>query len=500
MRLEKALLGILLFIAVLFFVCPAVGSTVAETEKGETTVSEEAFHGPSNTTINVLIAGALYEFSCKLFEERIKDSTGVALSLVDISGIDLLKQVKQLLGEEGADLVCIPPSWIPELAEEGLILPLEENGWELDPSVDDIIAPFLQFYCSYDDKLYALPLDGDVRLFYYRKDLVENPAENEEFEKRFGYSLAVPKTYEESADFARFFTRRRGQLLAGKPLEHDFFGTGMALGQGWCHYDWLDRFLSYGGMYFNREFKPDIGSEAGVKALDDIRSLMEFVPPGVLSWGYQENRDAFLAGKLASMVLWSDFFKFVHDSQRSEVRGMIGVATVPGVRRGGANLHRVLMPGGSVFALPSSTKEREAALRVAAYMSAAASSELTLDPRTRCDPFRYSHTRRAEALSVYLTEISGGAVAVEECSDYLDTVRDAMENGVPELNLPHSREYVDLLDLYIHRTLRGELEPEEALFRTVNEWGRISEQVGYEKQRRIWEVLYGTWEELGYAD
>jgi len=43
-----------------------------------------------------------------------------------------------------------------------------------------------------------------------------------------------------------------------------------------------------------------------------------------------------------------------------------------------------------------------------------------------------------------------------------------------------------VLDLYLHRSLRGELELEEALKRAGEEWDRISERTGYEKGLEIW--------------
>jgi len=46
---------------------------------------------------------------------------------------------------------------------------------------------------------------------------------------------------------------------------------------------------------------------------------------------------------------------------------------------------------------------------------------------------------------------------------------------LPYLNVPFSREYIDVLDLYLHRSLTGELEPEEALKRAGEEWHNIGE-------------------------
>ena len=498
--MKRTISGILLMTAVLFSSCPSVGSTVEAEEKTERPVSKKVQPVSPRTGINILIAGDQYEFSFKLYAEKIADVRGIELSLLNLSGNDLFEKVKEELREGDTDLLLIPPLWVPELAETGLIQPLGKLLKVLDPSLDDIITPLLEFYCVYDGKLYALPLDGDVRLFYYRKDLVENPEERANFKKMYGYELSVPQTLGRAAEFFRFFTRKRGEPLAGKPLEHDFFGTGMTLDIGWCHYEWMDRFLACGGIYFDSELRPAISGEYGTRALTDLKRLLEFTSPGSLAWGYKENRDAFLGGKLASLVLWSDLFKFVPDVSRSEVGGKIGVSHVPGMLVDGEPFFRAPMPGGRVLAVSSSTGEPEASFWVASYMSATASGELVLDPRTSCDPFRYSHTERSETLSRYLSGLSEREVSFEDSRRYLDTIRVSIENGVPELNVPFSREYIDVLALYIHRVLKGELEPKEALVKTAREWDRISGEAGYEKQKKIWRALYRTWEEQGYAE
>jgi multiple sugar transport system substrate-binding protein len=500
MRVRNASQGILLFAAILFSSCPVFGSAASEEEQGDTVATVEVPPSPDRKVLTILTVGTLYRFSCELLQERISNKRDVELTYMSVSGNDLIEKVKEAFAGGEIDLLLIPPFWVPELAETGLLLPLGDQEWELDPLLDDIIVPFLEFYCYYDGTLYALPFDGDVRLFYYRRDLIESPHERERFKKEYGYDLSVPQSYEEAFDFARFFTRKKGESLAGTPLGHDFFGTGMSLGPGWCHYEWIDRFLSYKGVYFDAVLRPGIAGEAGVRALENVRELLRFAPPGVLYWGYGENRDAFLTGKLASVVLWSDFFKFVHDSSRSKVKDKVGVSHIPGVRSDGELLFRAPMPGGCVGAVSSSTNEVEACLWVLSFMSEVTSSELTLDPRTRCDPFRYSHTRSAATLSENLSGLSGSLVPIEECQRYLEAVRVSIENGAPDINIPFSREYVDLLDLYLHRTLRGELEPKEALLGTAKEWENISERVGYDKQRNIWTALYRIWQEQGYAE
>ncbi len=89
--------------------------------------------------------------------------------------------------------------------------------------------------------------------------------------------------------------------------------------------------------------------------------------------------------------------------------------------------------------------------------------DYTLDPRTNCDPFRHSHIKRADILAEYLSYFSGKEVDIDECREYLAVVADSMSSGVPDLAIPSMRDYIDILDLYIHRALLGELESNQAL-------------------------------------
>ena len=140
-----------------------------------------------------------------------------------------------------------PPGYLPEFANNGYIIPLDPYLGVRDPKMDDIVESFRKLYCEYDGKTYSVPYDGDIHIFYYRQDLVEDPTEKKNFKAKYGYELGVPETWDEVKDFAEFFTRKAGQKLGGSTLEKDFYGNGMMLSRFWCIYEFIDHFASYGG-------------------------------------------------------------------------------------------------------------------------------------------------------------------------------------------------------------------------------------------------------------
>jgi multiple sugar transport system substrate-binding protein len=477
------------------------GSSIKAPEKEKKVGGMEADPAGNASTVNVLISGAYNLLPFKLFEERIEKESGIELNYITISSGDLYMKTKEtLLQDKGnPDLAVIQPSWLPEFVQENAVKPLEQFTGILDPELGDIFPPYLEFYCKYGKRLYGLPFDGDVRIYYYRKDLLDNDDERKDFKAKYGYELGIPRTLEQANDFAQFFTRTKGELLAGRPLDEDFYGIAMTLGSGWCHYEWMDHFAAYNGFYFDEGFRPTINDEAGIRALEDIKRLLVYAPSGALSSGYSEVRDAFLSGNIASLILWSDMYKFIFNDNLSKVRGKVGVSIMPGAKRNGKPNSRATMPHGDVLVIPSLSKVPEKAFWVASYMSTIASEEYTLDPRTNCDPFRYSHITKAETLSNYLTYFSGKEVSTAECEKYLAVIADSMNGGVPDLLIPFMREYIEVLDLYIHRVLTGELDGKNALDSVAERWEEINRNKGYENQKESWKKQYSSWEKLGPA-
>jgi len=469
-------------------------------EKEAAPVTKGELEITPGTTINVFVDGGINVFPFELFKDRIKEESGIELVLNPVAQADVYTKLKNefVSGTGAFDVVVFFPMLLPEFVNMGNLRPMDDLIGVRDPKLDDIITPFRKLYCTYNDKLYALPYDGDLHVYYYRKDLFENAEEKANFKKKYGYELAVPETWQKARDVAEFFTRKKGQTLAGKVLQNDFYGNGMLLGRGWCHFEWMDHFTAYDGIYFDENLKPMVNSKAGVKALDELKEMSKFAPPGILSWGYMENRGSFLGGNLATFILWTDLFKFSYNKDESVVAGKVGISHIPGAMVNGKLQYKATMPFGRVLAITSTTKHPAEAFWVASYMSQKASIDFCFDPRTGEDPFRYSHVNAPEKLAKYLSDFSKGEVPVSDCKNYLDAIKSNLEHGYPDLSIPGSNEYMDILDLYIHKALSGEMGSQEALDKVASEWNKISDSLGFDSQKAIWLSQLKAWKDLGY--
>ena len=78
---------------------------------------------------------------------------------------------------------------------------------------------------TFGQKVLALPAATSDQAVAWRRDLFGHADEVTAFRAKYGYDLGAPADYGQWRDIAEFFTRKKGQSLAGKPLERDFYGT-----------------------------------------------------------------------------------------------------------------------------------------------------------------------------------------------------------------------------------------------------------------------------------
>jgi multiple sugar transport system substrate-binding protein len=123
---------------------------------------------------------------------------------------------------------------------------------------------------------------------FYRCDLFEDPTEMANFEKKYGYKLDIPTTYDQMADIAQFFTRKSGDTLKGQKLEKDMFGIGTMSGRFTNLFDEVNMIAwGMGGDVINDDGTPGVNGANYVKALTyDIQKLVPNAPKGSLTGSY----------------------------------------------------------------------------------------------------------------------------------------------------------------------------------------------------------------------
>src|SRR5919197_1150349 len=317
-------------------------------------------------------------------------------------------------------------------------------------------------------KRYALTYDGDILYVYYRRDLWNDPTEKKDFQKKYGYPLAPPKTWDQYLDQARFFNR--------PPHLH---GTAFYGQRGFSYGWWANIWAGLGGHWFDaRTMKTQINSPAGLKALNYLLEMKKVSPPDVLSYGYEGLRNAFFLGKFAMCVQWPDLHKksFGGDPEApSKIAGKLGSVPCPNGKS--------YMPYSRIGAISASGKNPDGANDVLWYLQQpAVSDDYVTDPKNGVDSCRYSNLRPEN----WIKRFPQYPALVTE---YAKTMRANLLQGFPELSIPGAPTYIDKLDLYIIQALAGQIKPKVALDSAAREWESLTDSLDRNAQRQA----YMTW-------
>lgn len=433
----------------------------------------------ATSTVNVECDAGQNQNPFRWQADAIKQKFGIELNHI---GLPFVGQYEKLVSELTArssayDLLVFPPYFLGDFVALGFLRDLDQYKSLVDPQLDDYLPVYRDPVIKRNGKLYALMYDGDNLQVIYRTDLFNDPTEQKNFKAKYGWDLAPPKTWDQFMQIAEFFTR-----------PPNLYGTAFYAQRGFCYAWFINIFAGMGGRWFSDDMKPGINSEAGVKALEMLVKQKQYSPPNILQIGYPELNDAFLNGSTAMVVQWNDLPLKVGDPKMSKVVGKGGVAPIP---------VRTYMPYSRVMAVSAFSKNPEDAYRVAAYMQL---PEVTItyvyDSNCGQDPYRVSSLKWEAATK---NHEGGPALDPDLAKAYVETIKDGLKDGYPELSIPGAPRYLDILDLYVSQALAGTLPAKAALDAAANEWNSITQAEDPDSQRAAYAAWVKSFKDVGVA-
>jgi len=160
---------------------------------------------------------------------------------------------------------------------------------------------------QFGGKQVAVPIQSNVQLLYYRKDLFD------------AAGLKPPKTLDELEAAAK--------KLHSPPGVYGFVSRGR---KTQAPYSWSHWLYANGGSWLTADGKPGINTPAAVAATDQyVRLLRTYSDPGVTDNGPNEVQTQFLQGRSAMIldaVSWAGLFS---DPSKSKVAGKWAGALAP---------------------------------------------------------------------------------------------------------------------------------------------------------------------------
>ncbi|WP_100333121.1 ABC transporter substrate-binding protein [Bacillus alkalisoli] len=373
-------------------------------------------------------AGAMAD-ALEAVVEKYETETGVKVN-INALPYDNLKEtvVLDVRNNSGAhDLVMIDDPWMPEFAGAGMLANLDEyykDGIDSD-FVPKSVALGKEPYNT--GSLYALPLIGNVQMFFYREDLLEK------------YNMTTPSNWDEVIEYAEMVVKEepetygyalRGQR--GNPIVSNY----------------LPLFWAYGGTVLDSDNMPQVNSEAGVKAMETYMKLKDLGPTGVETFDSDQIATALTQGQVAMTIAWPSWVAQVDNEESSKVAGKIGFSPVPmQVNESAA------MIGNWLLGIPRTSKNIEEAVEFLNWVTSA-------------------ETQKEMAL------LGGGAptrTSVYNDSELIEVYRhfpaqlEALENSVVRPRTERWSQIEDTWGLYLSQILAGQVDIQEGLDRANKE-------------------------------
>jgi multiple sugar transport system substrate-binding protein len=408
---------------------------------------------------------------------RWTELTGIGVKVIEVPTAEMFTKILQehRAGTGAYDALNVIPSWMPDLARAGALEVLDPyvDKYGYREELQEIAPVYRDNQMMAEGKIYSLPDDGDVFVFYYRKDILGDPQIQEGFKAKFGHDLPVPPTtWAEFDHVGSFITEHTG----GKPYGAAFFRDAP-----YAQFMFQERFRVEGGRFFDAEtMQATVNSEVGVKVFTEMRNENRFMPPGVESWGFVENLAAFLQGDTAMTISWPPYGRWAAGYgtdeaalawvPKSQVAGKVGYAMPPG--------GHPQLAAGFCLAVSASSRKKEAAYLFIQWLN---SKEISLErvqlPYALRDPFRDSHFASEEYKSRW-----------PEAPEYLAALEAGAVNGLLDLSVLQTDRYEEALRQGISRLWAGE-DPKAILDDVARQWDETTQRIGVDRQK----AAYADW-------
>jgi multiple sugar transport system substrate-binding protein len=173
----------------------------------------------------------------------------------------------------GADLGIfeIEPTLMTDWVDAGYLLPLDDVVDVI--GANDFVGGSL---FRQSGKVYAVPYALSVYGLWVRKDLFQQAG------------LPLPTTYDEVLRAASMLTN--GEM----------YGIALPAGQNIATVNFFSTFLwQNSGDYFTCDGKVVFGESQALEAIRRWQGLTKYAPPGFTTWGYPEQIEAFVNGRVA---------------------------------------------------------------------------------------------------------------------------------------------------------------------------------------------------------
>ncbi|MEH1785860.1 extracellular solute-binding protein [Nostoc sp.] len=430
--------------------------------------------------------------------------TGAKVNLTTVPFKDLYDTLQKNWSGKNSkyDAAIVLPQWLIDFINAGSLEDLSDRR-KSDAALqwDDIAPLFQNFNANYKGRTYAIPLDGDFHIIYYRTDLLQKAG------------LTPPGTWDDYLAIAKRFhgkdlngdgTSDYGSCIEKRPKEFSASILGSFVAP------FLQSQGTAQGIFFDPDtMKPLVNNPGFAKALEIYKKTMDYGVPDDQNLSQAKARELFLSGRCAMTLDWGDVGTLAI-APASKVINKVGAFITPGTTQvldqktgklvtcdkftcpyaiDGVNHAPYAAYGGwvGVVAAKTAPAVKDAAYSFLSYMGQSAQSNIDVTlGETGFNPYRISQFENANPW------IKAG-MSPEAANSYLGAIGVSLNssNMVVDLKIPHNQQYIEALDAIRADFLANKITKEQAMQQIEQKWEQITNTVGPKSQRAAYRASLG---------
>ncbi|MEM6988590.1 MAG: extracellular solute-binding protein [Pseudomonadota bacterium] len=402
--------------------------------------------------------------------QAFNDATGMRVELVkgslEFIGSELRFNDVVKTSANAYDLALPATYSLPDLVGEALLRDLSEFAREHEP-------PWLQEEMLYtlgdyfDGGFYGYQTDGDAYLAFFNYALPGFKSEAARYADRYGIQLSAPKTWLEMDRQIRHFHKPDAGVYGGSLYRTNRY-------TGW---EFWSRLHGKGVLPVSDDFVPQFQSAAGVEALQELIAVSTSLEPAASTNGLFDNFKSFAEGNKFVDLGWGGTQKFLQ-GETSRVRGNLAHGVLPGgVDSTGRAFAAPIFNWGWNFVVPVQSPNPELAYLFSLFATLPTMSTLSVRQQGGYfDPHQRVHYTDSTIADIY-------------GHSFLTAHERSMSQCIPDFHVYVQERYMRILGEAVHAATRGFLRPDIALREAANQWERLTDDCGREKQTQQWRQL-----------
>ena len=402
----------------------AVGLGAASLTTGAASAHSIGFQAPlfQASKITVLVSSG-NGTPVRAMGDAYTSHTGTGVEVLELPYDQTFQKLQIALsqGSDAYDVASLDDPWIPQFAGNRFLVNLDSMYANAGMTVNDQFQPQLLSLGNYPpgEGLRALPWLGNVQVFAWRTDLVQNR----------------PNTWDEVVTTAR-------AIKAGSSGVYGYAIRGAAGNPATTSFLPITR--GFGKDVLSPTLEPQLASEEALEALQTSLKLVETAPPGAENVQHADVGRFMYTGVTAmSGDIWPDQLLQMFDPSISSVVGKIAIGPEPSQ----AGVQPANMTGTWLYGIPQGSKNKERAFDFMVWVTGFDQQKQLLMG------FNIPPT---------LSPLFGDPEAVARFP-FLPGLQAAAEKAVPRPRTPFYSGVEDIIGRYVSQAIAGQTPPAEAL-------------------------------------